>query len=82
MEIGRFDGMSVVESYKAVKIAVDRARKESLPTLLEAETYRYRGHSMSDPGTYRTKEEVENYKNIDPIESLKRNYRNKNFIRK
>lgn len=72
MEIGSFDGMSVVESYKAVKIAVDRARKESLPTLLEAETYRYRGHSMSDPGTYRTKEEVENYKNIDPIESLKK----------
>jgi hypothetical protein len=47
--------------------AIDRARKEKRPTLIEAETYRYRGHSMSDPGKYRRKEEVEEMMKSDPV---------------
>lgn len=61
------DGWDVVTCYDAVKNAVDRARKESLPTLLEFKTYRYRGHSMADPGKYRTKEEVDSWKQRDPL---------------
>ncbi len=53
----------------AVQEAVDRARTESIPTLLEVRTYRFMGHSMSDAvsGTYRTKEELEEYLKRDPI---------------
>jgi pyruvate dehydrogenase E1 component alpha subunit len=52
-----------------VKQAADIAKKDYLPSLLEIRTYRYRGHSMSDPihGHYRTKEEVEEQKRSDPI---------------
>jgi pyruvate dehydrogenase E1 component subunit alpha len=63
------DGMDVLEMYRVVKKAVERARKNSEPTMLEAKTYRFRGHSMSDPihGHYRTKEEVEEHKKQDPV---------------
>ncbi|MCC6691137.1 MAG: pyruvate dehydrogenase (acetyl-transferring) E1 component subunit alpha, partial [Bacteroidia bacterium] len=71
------DGMSCEAVYEAVSSAVNNARKGKGPTLLEMKTYRYRGHSMSDPGNYRTKEEVEEYKKLDPIElvlaTLKKN---------
>jgi pyruvate dehydrogenase E1 component alpha subunit len=63
------DGMDVLAVRAAVQEAVDRARKEKVPTLIEARCYRYMGHSMSDPvhGVYRTKEEVEEAKARDPI---------------
>jgi pyruvate dehydrogenase E1 component alpha subunit len=61
------DGMDLLTVREALGEAVDRARKEKRPTLLEVETYRYRGHSMSDPGKYRTKEEVEEMMRHDPI---------------
>jgi pyruvate dehydrogenase E1 component alpha subunit len=61
------DGMDLLTVKEALGEAIDRARKEKLPTLLEVETYRYRGHSMSDPGKYRSKEEVEEMMRFDPI---------------
>ena len=54
--------------HEAMKEAVERARKGDGPTFLEVRTYRYRGHSMSDPAKYRTKEEVEEYQSRDPFE--------------
>lgn len=64
------DGMKCETVHEAVASAAERARKGEGPTLLEIKTYRYRGHSMSDPGTYRSKEEVEEYKKLDPIEQV------------
>jgi pyruvate dehydrogenase E1 component subunit alpha len=61
------NGMDVIAMREAVDKAIQVARKEKRPTLIEAETYRYRGHSMSDPGKYRTKEEVEEMMRHDPI---------------
>lgn len=68
------DGMDVLAVYEATRGAVKRAREEHLPTLLEARTYRYMGHSMADPihGHYRTKEELEEQKLQDPIQRLLR----------
>jgi pyruvate dehydrogenase E1 component alpha subunit len=62
------DGMDMEAVHNAVARAVKRARDGEGPTLLEMKTYRFRGHSMSDPQKYRTKEEVEIYKEKDPIE--------------
>ena len=66
------NGMDVLEVQQAVQRAVQRARKGGHPTLLEVRTYRYMGHSMSDPlhGVYRTKDEVEEQKKKDPIVQL------------
>ena len=66
------DGMDVLAVHEATSAAVRRAREEQLPTLLEARTYRYMGHSMADPihGHYRTKEELEEQKQKDPITRL------------
>ena len=61
------DGMSCENVHDAVSRAVSRAREGGGPTLLEIKTYRYKGHSISDPGKYRTKEELEDYKGKDPI---------------
>ncbi len=61
------DGMYPETVHEAIAQAVARARKGEGPTFLEIKTYRYRGHSMSDPAKYRTKEEVEAYKALDPI---------------
>jgi pyruvate dehydrogenase E1 component alpha subunit len=65
------DGMSVEAIHEAVERASERARKGEGPTFLEFRTYRYRGHSMSDPQKYRSKEEVEEYKHRDPIEQIR-----------
>ena len=64
------DGMSVHEVYRAVSKAATRARKGQGPSLIELRTYRYKGHSMSDPAQYRTKEEVKSYQQRDPIARL------------
>lgn len=66
------DGMSVIDIHHAVARAAKRARKGDGPTLLEFKTYRYKGHSMSDPAKYRTKEEVAEYKAKDPIEMVRK----------
>ena len=65
------DGMSCEAVHLAVEKAAERARKGDGPTLLEFRTYRYKGHSMSDPAKYRTKEELEEYKAKDPIEQVR-----------
>lgn len=64
------DGHDIFAVRACVHKAVTRAREQKLPTLIEAKTYRYRGHSMADPGTYRTKDEVEEWKKRDPILTL------------
>jgi pyruvate dehydrogenase E1 component alpha subunit len=65
------DAMSVEAVHVAVSKAAERARAGEGPTLLEFRTYRYKGHSMSDPQKYRTKEEVDEYKQRDPVEVVK-----------
>ncbi len=69
----RFDGYDVLKVRDRMAEAVRRAREESLPTLIEVKCYRYRGHSMSDPGLYRTKDEVEEAKKQDCL-YIARNY--------
>ncbi len=64
------DGMSAEAVHEGVARAVKRAREGDGPTLLEIKTYRYKGHSISDPQKYRTKEEVEEYKQRDPIQQV------------
>ncbi len=67
MERDRFEDHDVFEVKSRVGKAVARAREESRPTFIEILTYRYRGHSMSDPAKYRTKEEVEAHRLRDPL---------------
>lgn len=79
------DGMDVVAVHNAMDEAVARARKGDGPTFLEIRTYRYKGHSMSDPAKYRTKEELEEYKGRDPLvntkaEILKKKYANEKWF--
>ncbi len=63
----RVNGLDVLSVYDLVSEAVERARAENAPTFIEALTYRFRGHSMSDPGEYRGEDELEQYKQRDPI---------------
>ncbi len=65
------NGMDALEVYTAVKNLADDIRKSPGPGFLEIKTYRYKGHSMSDPAKYRTKEELAEYKLRDPVELLK-----------
>ncbi len=67
----QLDGMSFIDCYEGIGKAIERARKDSVPTLIDIKTYRYKGHSMSDPAKYRTKDELDKFKAQDPIELLK-----------
>jgi pyruvate dehydrogenase E1 component alpha subunit len=72
MPCSAVDGMSCEAVHEAIAEAAERARKGNGPTFLEIRTYRYRGHSMSDPAKYRSKEELEEYKSKkDPIEQVR-----------
>ncbi|HQV39988.1 MAG TPA: pyruvate dehydrogenase (acetyl-transferring) E1 component subunit alpha [Flavobacteriales bacterium] len=66
------NGMRCEDVHNAFSDAAAHVREGNGPFLLEIKTYRYRGHSMSDPGSYRTKEEVEDYKRRDPLEDVRR----------
>jgi pyruvate dehydrogenase E1 component alpha subunit len=68
----RIDGMDVLAVREGVAEGIRLAREEQRPTLLEAFTYRYRGHSAADPEVYREREEVEEWQRKDPIESFAR----------
>jgi pyruvate dehydrogenase E1 component alpha subunit len=70
MPADTIDGMSTEAVHEGVSRAVKRAREGGGPTLLEIKTYRYKGHSISDPQKYRTKDEVEEYKGKDPITAI------------
>ena len=65
------DGMKCETVHEAVFEAAENAREGNGPTFLEIKTYRYRGHSMSDPANYRTKNELNSYKDKDPLETTK-----------
>ncbi len=67
MKNSRVDGMDVMKIYEATKEAIEYVRTNSQPYLLEAITYRYRGHSMGDPERYRKQEEVKKWQETDPI---------------
>ena len=73
------DGMTAESVHEAIERAVKRAREGGGPTLLELKTYRYKGHSISDPQKYRTKEEVEEYKQRDPVELVLQTIKDKKF---
>lgn len=73
------DGMRPEDVHLAIERAARRARNGEGPTLLEIKTYRYKGHSMSDPAKYRTKEELEEFKLKDPIEHVLQVIRAENF---
>ncbi len=73
------NGMACEPVHEAFERAVERARNGEGPTLLEMRTYRYKGHSMSDPAKYRTKEELEEYKSMDPIENALAVIKDKKF---
>jgi len=66
------NGMDVFSVYEIMKEIAEDVRKNSEPWFLEIRTYRYRGHSMSDPQNYRTREELEEYQRVDPVERMKR----------
>ncbi len=76
----KVDGMDVLAVREATNRAVERAREGEGPTFIEAVTYRYRGHSMSDPDDYRTKREEKIWKERDPIIRLAKHLRDKAII--
>ena len=79
MPSDKVDGMTPELVHEGVARAVKRAREGEGPTLLEMKTYRYRGHSVSDPQKYRSKDEVEEYKNQDPITKVAKTILENNY---
>lgn len=79
MPADSIDGMSAEAVHDGVARAVKRAREGDGPTLIELKTYRYKGHSISDPQKYRTKDEVEEYKQRDPIQMVLKTILDNNF---
>ena len=80
MESEFVDGMDVLAMRRATQRAIKRARENYLPTLIEARTYRYMGHSMSDPGNYRTRAEIEKYQERDPIKIFTADLKENGFL--
>jgi pyruvate dehydrogenase E1 component alpha subunit len=74
------DGMDVLAVREAVGRAVERGRKSFLPTLIEVRTYRFMGHSMSDPGNYRTRAEIEKHQERDPVKLFTASLQEKGLI--
>ncbi len=74
------DGMSCEAVHNAIARSAERCRKGEGPCFLEIKTYRYKGHSMSDPQKYRSKDEVEEYKKLDPIEQLLATIKKKKWL--
>jgi pyruvate dehydrogenase E1 component alpha subunit len=74
------DGMDVLAVRESVERAVERARRDYLPTLIEVRTYRFMGHSMSDPGNYRTRSEIEKYQERDPIKLFTASLKEKGIL--
>ena len=74
------DGMDVLAVREAVSRAVERARRDYLPTLLEVRTYRFMGHSMSDPGNYRTRAEIEKHQERDPVKLFTASLKEKGIL--
>jgi pyruvate dehydrogenase E1 component alpha subunit len=79
MPADKIDGMSPEAVHEAIARAAKRAREGDGPTLLEMKTYRYKGHSVSDPQKYRTKDEVEEYKDQDPITKVTKTILENNY---
>ena len=75
----KVDGMNIFKVIEAADKAGKYVREGNGPYIIEVQTYRYRGHSMSDPAKYRTKEELQNYKETDPIEIVKKDMLKKKF---
>lgn len=76
----QLNGMDVLEVYEEISKAVKDIRKKPAPRFYEIKTYRYKGHSMSDPAKYRTKEELAAYKEQDPILILKNKMEKKDML--
>lgn len=70
MPAERVDGMNVETVHNAISKATEQVRENQTPILLEMNTYRYKGHSISDPATYRTREELKEWQQADPIEQV------------
>ena len=78
----RCDGMDVLDVHDVVTKALSSAREERKPQLVEAVTYRFRGHSMADPEEYRTKDEVEEWRERDPIQAFAKRLQDEDVISK